>query len=183
MKKLLFLSTLVFFSYAKSQENTFTINNKQVVWQKIYDSEKTIDEIKSILSNSGKASIKSNENGILYGDISDYMMDYKGAGNTRAGTPMYVSSSKFYGNFKVEFKTGKYRVTVTNIRLKGNSVSLYTSGVAISNDGNENIESYALTNDKESFRGNFEGRASKIINYSFSQLFDVSKYSKTDDKW
>ncbi|MEJ5105557.1 hypothetical protein [Chryseobacterium sp. MYb328] len=183
MKNIAILFTILISCLYYSQENSFSINNKQVVWQKIYDSTKNIDEVKNILTSSGKVNVTSIESGILNGDVSDYMMDYKGAGNTRAGTPIFIYSSKFFTNFKIEFKENKYRVTITNIRLKGNSGSLYSSGVAISNDGNENLESYALTNDKESFRNNFEGRASKIINYSFTQLFDVSKYTETNDNW
>ncbi|BAP30081.1 uncharacterized protein CHSO_1044 [Chryseobacterium sp. StRB126] len=111
-------------------------------------------------------------------------MDFKGAGYTKMGTPTYLAnSSKFSGNFKIEFKEGKYRATVTNINSKGNRTTLYYGGISIGDNGENTLEEFALTNDREYFKGIFEGRASRIINYSFAQLFDVSKYSKTDDNW
>ncbi|MGL6129541.1 hypothetical protein [Chryseobacterium artocarpi] len=181
MKKILLFILINFITLSFAQESAFIISNKQVVWQHIYESNKNIDEVKQSLLSRGKLKITNIENGLIYGDISDFMMDYKGAGNTLMGTPIYLSSSKFFGNFKIEFKEGKYRVSVTNIRLKGETFSLYSSRAALSSDSNDNLETLILKNDRESFKGSFDGKSSRIINYSLTQLFDISKYTKTDD--
>lgn len=184
MKNILLFIFLNLITFSFAQNAAFVISNKQVVWQRIYESNKTSDEVKNILLQTGKLKFTSEDNNILTGEISDFIMDFKGAGYTKMGTPIYLAnSSKFSGNFKIEFKEGRYRVTATNLKFKGESTSIYYGGIGFNSSGNDNLETYVLTNDREYFKGNFEGRASKIINYSFAQLFDVSKYTKTDDNW
>ncbi|MGH1520591.1 hypothetical protein [Chryseobacterium sp. JK1] len=184
MKKI-FLFFIIYFSiFTHAQESAFVISNKQVLWQRVYESSKTIAEVKDILLSTGKIKFTGEDTHILNGEISDFIMDFKGAGFTSMGTPIYLkNSSKFFGNFKIEFKEGKYRVTATNIKLKGDSLSIFSGGIGFTSSGDDNLESYALTNDREFFKSAFDGRASRIVNYSFAQLFDVSKYSKHDDNW
>ncbi|QIY92255.1 hypothetical protein [Chryseobacterium gallinarum] len=184
MKKILIIVLLNFSIFAIAQESAFIISNKQVVWQRIYESTKSIKEVKNILSSTGKIKFTGEDANTLTGEVSDFIMDFKGAGYTKMGTPMYLSnSSKFSGNFKIEFKEGRYRAMVTNINSKDDKTTLYYGGISIGDNGENTLEEFALTNDREYFKGVFEGRASKIINFSFTQLFDVSKYTKTDDNW
>ena len=184
MKKILLLILINFITLSFAQESAFIISNKQVVWQRIYESTKTPAEVKSILLATGKIKFTGEDTNTLTGEISDFIMDFKGSGYTKMGTPMYLAnSSKFSGNFKIEFKEGRYKATATNINSKGNSTTLYYGGISIGDNGENTLEEFALTNDREYFKSMFEGRASRIINYSFAQLFDVSKYSKSDDNW
>lgn len=111
-------------------------------------------------------------------------MDYKGAGNTYMGTPIYLNENNIYSaNFNLEHKEGKYRVTISNIKLKGLKTTVLSGGFGLSDDGIEYLESYALTNDKEKIKNRFQGRESKIIDWSFTQLFDITKYQIADDNW
>lgn len=184
MKKTLLIILLNISILSFAQEAAFIISNKQVVWQRIYESTKTPAEIKSILLATGKIKFTTEDSNTLTGEISDFIMDYKGAGYTKMGTPMYLAnSSKFSGNFKIEFKEGKYRATATNINSKGNRTTLYYGGISIGDNGENTLEEFALTNDREYFKSTFDGRASRIINYSFALLFDASKYAKNDDNW
>ena len=184
MKKILLLLVFNISILAIAQESAFIISNKQVVWQRIYQSTKTPAEVKNILLTTGKIKFTGEDTNTLTGEFSDFMMDFKGAGYTKMGTPIYLANStKFSGNFKIEFKEGKYRATATNINSKGNSTTLYYGGISIGDNGENTLEEFALTNDREYFKGTFEGRASRIINYSFAQLFDVSKYDNSDDNW
>lgn len=184
MKKILLLFTISLSIFITAQESAFVISNKQVVWQRIYESTKTPAEVKSILLATGKLKFTGEDTNSLTGEISDFIMDFKGAGYTKMGTPLFLTNnSKYFGNFKIEFKEGRYRVTATNLKFKGESISIYSGGLGFSSSGDDNLETYVLTNDREYFKGSFEGKNSRIINYSFAQLFDVSKYTKTDDNW
>lgn len=184
MKKIILLFTISLSVFITAQESAFVISNKQVVWQRIYESNKTPAEVKSILLATGKLKFTGEDTNILTGEISDFIMDFKGAGFTKMGTPLYLTNnSKYFANFKIEFKEGKYRVTATNIKFKGDSFSIFSGGIGFTSSGDDNLESYALNNDRKLFKASFDGRASRIINYSFAQLFDASKYTKTDDNW
>ncbi|WP_407532955.1 hypothetical protein [Elizabethkingia anophelis] len=189
MKKILLLTFVIISSYVFCQDKMFYTNNKQVVWENIFKTDKSIQEIKSILNSSGKIKFNGETENSLNGDINDFVMDYKGAGYTLMGTPNYLNqSNKFYATFKLDTKEGRYRVVITNIRSKGNKLSLYTGGsglgMGLSGSGENNIEDFVLKNDRETFRGGFTGRESKIIDYSFTNLFDVSKYQNiSNDNW
>lgn len=185
MKKTLLLFILICTAALfNAQENAFIINNKQVVWQRIYTTDKNLNEIKETLLSSGKINVSNEGENYISGYFDNFIMDFKGAGYSLMGTPSYLNSnSKFGGFYKLEIKEGKYRVTVTGIKFAGDSWSLYSGGIGISDDGKDNLETYALTNDREYFRGAFMGKSSIIIDHSFSHLFDVSKYEKQNDNW
>ncbi len=119
MKKIPLLLVFNISILAIAQESAFIISNKQVVWQRIYQSTKTPAEVKNILLTTGKIKFTGEDTNTLTGEFSDFMMDFKGAGYTKMGTPIYLANStKFSGNFKIEFKEGKYRATATNINSK-----------------------------------------------------------------
>lgn len=86
-------------------------------WQKVYETSFSQNEILSIMKNSGKFTNIFNDNDSLTGSFSDLMADYKDAGSTTMGTTIYVQNSSINANFKIDFKEGKYRVTITNILL------------------------------------------------------------------
>ncbi|MDE5489397.1 hypothetical protein [Elizabethkingia meningoseptica] len=185
MKKYLSVLLLAISIVVFGQGKMFYTNNKQVVWENIFKTDKSIQEIKSILLSSGKVKFNSDTESSATGELNDFVMDFKGAGYTLMSTPNYLdTSSKFYATFKIKTKEGRYRVTVTNIRFKGNKMSLYSGGFGISNSGENNIEDFVLKNDRETFKGGFTGRESKIIDYSFTNLFDISKYqTNSNDNW
>lgn len=176
---------LIISIFAFSQDLSFRINNKQVEWEKIFNTEKKLSNIKSTLLLSGKLKFISETENSLIGEFGDFLMDYKGAGFTQMGTPMYLNSNNRYSaNFKIDIKEGKYRVTIFNIKFKGMQMSLYSGGVGMSGNNENNIEEYLLKNNKEQFKGSFNDKPYKILDYSFTNLFDVSKYQNTsNDNW
>lgn len=162
-----------------SQKENFFVENKILNWSCIYESSKSIDEVKNIFNKSGKILIEKESSNSFSGIIKDFVMDYKGAGSSFMSTPGYLNeSNKYNANFLVEFKEGKYKVTVNNIRLKGLELSF---GV-VTDNGIENIEQYALKSNLIDLKPRFIGRESNIINHSFYDLFNIKNY-KIDDNW
>ncbi|WP_294304440.1 hypothetical protein [uncultured Chryseobacterium sp.] len=172
MKKIFFLFIL-FSAVAFGQQN-FNIDNRQIYWQKIYDTANNdSNHLANIFSGSGKITIDEKSPTGFSGIVKDFVMDYKGAGSSFMATPGYLNEqNKYSANYTVEIKDNRYRVTVTNIRLKG----LDLNYGMIRTDGNENLEEYALTNSRDAFKKRFLGKEAKIVDYSFSQLFDASKF-------
>lgn len=161
-----------------AQKENFTSVNRQIQWQKVYETSFSQNEILSIIKNSGKFTNIFTDNDSLTGSFSDLMADYKGAGSTTMGTTIYVQNSSINANFKIDFKEGKYRVTITNILLN----ELMDLGLGISNTKSP-IENYTLKNGKDEFRKTFEQRDARIYNYTFTNFFDFSKYRKSEDNW
>lgn len=174
---LLLLFPVLFFS----QVENFTANNRQLSWGKIYETSLSKNDLINILKSSGKFSITSEDDNSIFGSTKNIMADYKGAGFTTMGTTIYVQNSSIGSNFKIDFKENKYRVTINNIILT-ELVSPIGSFLK-TQDPNIALEMYVLKNGKDEFRGTFEKRDAKIFNYTFTNLFDFSKYKKSPDNW
>ena len=96
-------------------------------------------------------------------------------------TSIYVQNSTFTGQFQLEFKEGKYRVTMNGINLK-NSNNLSGSGISImSANSIQPLSNYAVKNSQ--FRKGYLKSDAKIYDYTFSNVFDFSKYSKKSEGW
>lgn len=107
------------------------------------------------------------------------MADYKGAGFSGMSTTIDVQNSTISGKVKMDFKEGRYRVTVSNLIL----TELYNIGSGSGNNKKLPFEYYVLKNNKSDFTSTYLKRDSKIYDYTFSNLFDFSKLKKTSDNW
>lgn len=67
MKKIILLLLFCISFFAIAQESAFVISNKQVVWQRIYESTKTPAEVKSILLATGKLKFTGEDTNSLTG--------------------------------------------------------------------------------------------------------------------
>lgn len=93
---------------------------------------------------------------------------------------MYIGNGVFTGGVSIDLKDGKYRVTANNIMYDFTYLSIATmSDVQTRN----NLEEVALRRGSNEFKNGFLKRDSEVLNYTFNDIFDVSKYTKTDDNW
>lgn len=178
MKKLIILFTFFsVFSYA--QIENFSINNRVLQWQKIYNTEHEPTKLIEIIKSNSKIKIENISENSINGTFENFTMDYKGAGSNYMTTSLYLNEFNTYtGKFKIDFKEGKYRVTIDNVSFKGTNIEI--SG--ISSNEIKLLEIYAM-NSKNEFRQRFKTVDSKIIDYSFSNLFDISKYKIENSDW
>jgi hypothetical protein len=102
-------------------------------------------------------------------------MDYKKAGHTYMGTPVILNeTNKYKGFFKLEFKEGRYRATVRNVSSEGMTVTMYGSGLGLGSQLDTTLENMAL-NKKGELRKGFPKVSGKIIDVTFTNLFDFTK--------
>lgn len=181
MKRLILIFTFISqLSFGQNNFN-FSAENNQVEWQKIYETNLTKVEIENILKTKGIfKNIQSEENSIT-GDIENISADYKGAGSSGMMTSFYVQNTTIAGRFKIEFKEGKYRTILNAINLK-TSNNLSGGGFNVmSANSTQPLSDYALKNSE--FRKSFLKSDAKIYDYTFSNLFDFSKYKKKSESW
>ena len=121
MKKiftLALLSVLVFTtSFGQEIINIFQVENSEIIWQKEFVTELTFEALTEKEKDSGildKIEIGENK---ISGELKAIDVDFKGAGFTEMGTPMYLSRSYFTGFTILEFKDGKYRLKLKKIIL------------------------------------------------------------------
>lgn len=153
----------------------FVIEGTQVSWEKVYQTEKNLEQVIESLKNRNNLLIKEKTANSIEGEISNLIMDYRKAGFSRMGTPFVLNDdNKYSGYFKIEFKEGKYRATARNITSKGASLTLYSGGIGMGSNLDTSLEKMALNNRGE-VRKAFPKLAGKIINTTFVNLFDFTK--------
>lgn len=181
MRKYLLLTLMIVSGVVFGQVDNFSIDNGNISWQNIYESQQ---DVASLIKTNKKIKIAEESDNQIIGYVEEFLMDNKGAGFSKFSTPLYTSESTSYNfDYKIDLKDGKYRVTIFNIKTKGPVIALLTGGMGIQGKSESSIEAYALKSNKTEFVNTFKKNVSKIMNYSFLNLFDVSKYSVKNDNW
>jgi hypothetical protein len=181
MKNLVFLIGLIF-SFgttlsAQESVNNFLPENNQIIWQKIFETEMDFNELALKIKESGilvKPEIEENK---ILGQTKPIDADYKGAGYGEMSTPIYVARSFFDGFAVIDFKDGKYRVTLKNIML----TQQYDDG--LSKEGEKTtLEAYSLKRDRNEMKAAFTKSPGIILDYTFSKVFTF-RSSEINDNW
>ena len=184
MKKILLFSLLIISQLLFSQIENFTLSNNQVKWNKVYESSKTLQDVKNEIGGRNNLKIiEENENSII-GEFSNLTMDYKKAGFTYMGTPIVLNeTNKFSGSFKIEFKENRYRATIWNLNSKGMNMTLYGGGLGLGSELSTNLEELLLKKGNTEFRKNAYKVVGKIIDTTFQNLMDFTMTSSTNNEW
>jgi len=90
------------------------------------------------------------ENSII-GSIEILDLDYKGFGKSEMGTAMYISRSYLKSFILIEFKAGRYRVALKELKL----IQKYDDGLSKEWEISE-LKNYAIKNNNSNFRRAFK---------------------------
>jgi len=165
--------------YAQEGVNNFSVNDREVVWQKVFDTDCTFDEVKTILMEGGNLEIKHVGDNKILADLKPLRALYKELGHGTLSTTEYIMDGYFKAFAVIEYKENRYRVTLKKI-----NVNTYTELVTqseITKDSWNLISTYCIKNRKDSFRKRFINDDSKILDHTFSKSFKVKK--STEDNW
>ena len=183
MKKLLVFPLLFLVTLLMSQPNFKITDPGAIQWVKIYETDLTPDQVKDRLISSGHFDIAEN-NEKLYLSFSGLSADHKGAGFGKMQLPSYVVLNDLKGMATIDFKDGKYRVTISNIDLlqKKDSNTFITNDVSLtsSKGTKEDLEKFALVK-KGNFAPTFNKKTSIVYDYTFDQVFTIEKV--INDNW
>ncbi|GIZ08564.1 hypothetical protein FUMI01_12910 [Flavobacterium sp. UMI-01] len=162
----------------------FTLSNRQVTWNKVFETPKTKEIIKTEIENRNNLKITSITDNSIIGEFSNLIMDYKKAGFSYMGTPIILNeTNKFSGSFKIEFKENRYRATIWNLSSKGMSTTFYGGGLGLGSEITTSLEQLLLKNNREEFRKNAYKVNGKIIDTTFITLMDYTVEAIKNDKW
>ena len=174
---ILFLCSTFLISFTLSETDNFEIENGQVLWQKVHETDLTKEQLIGQIKSSGQFENVSENEESLTAEINQLSMDFKGYGISEMSTPMYVSRSYVKAFALIEFKEKRYRVTLKNIKL----VQKYED--ALSKEGETtDIELYALKKRNTEFKSNFLNKPSKIMDFTFKKITNFKEVTK-EDKW
>lgn len=169
MKKLVLLLLFITSGMFAQKSENFRIENSKVIWEHVYTSNLSQQEIKEILSKDA----------VLSPITSNF------TGTTNPVDPNCEESQAIfmYGQLQyfasIDFKEGKYRVTVSGIQIiPSNTISLY--GVESSSNPSP-YEGFIIKNSRDAFRTNNMAQNSlSCLNNYFLTTFEFKETSKKD---
>lgn len=171
MKTILLIVITLLSSFG--QQHNFEVLENELIWQKVYEEELTIDDFeKSILGKGPITSIDKTEN-TLFVRFEGLKLDYKALGKSEMWTSMYITRSNISGLATIQFKENKYRITIADIVLTQN----YSDGLMQQGEKHP-LSFYAIKNG--SLRKAFLKKDAEIFDFNFIGLFAPSKVK---DDW
>lgn len=156
-------------SFGQEKVNNFFIDKRGILWQRVFETSLTFKEITQQLKNTGVLRNIEVSDHTLLGDIKPMFANSQGAGFTGIETPSYMSEYLLEGFLLLEYKEGRYRVTVKNLRVIKKSYD------SIKNAEQNTLEYFALKNLKNEMSDAFKRAPSAILDYTFTTLFEVKE--------
>ena len=155
MKKSIIALVLLLSSISYAQNNNFVVEDSLIIWRKVYEIDKNFSEIK----NNPRLEFKTDSSGCI-----------KKTNFSNDGLDELV------GEFRIEFKANRYRVSVYNIRFYKIGKNTVENASALETTTDFAIEQVALKRNG-TVR---EDSTVKELNRHFTSLFTVKQPIKTD---
>ena len=155
-------------AYGQDSVNNFQVLQEEIVWQKVFQTKLSFEALAERVKDSGlldKIELSQNK---VSGELKALDADFKGAGFAEMAAPMYIARSHFTGYAVLEYKEGRYRVTLHKILL----TQRYSD--PLSNQGETNHLEYYALNSKKEINKAFQKTSGLILDYTFSKKFDFN---------
>ncbi|MDB4293518.1 hypothetical protein N9954_08935 [Maribacter sp.] len=163
----------LFFLVQPSKTANFSIENGQLIWQKVYATELSKEQLIQEIRNSGTFKNSSVFEEKLTAEISELYLDYDGYGEKSLLPPLNSRYIKSY--VIIDFKENKYRVTLKSIKL----TPIITGGESY--DSTIALERVALQKEGGGFKDKFLKKTSKIMDFTFQKITHFKEIEKKDD--
>lgn len=160
----------------------FRIENNTVLWQKVFDTRLTYNQIIEIISKDNKYSnIKQFDSTIVF-THEKLDPDLKGAGYSRGSAPMYILDNLIKQDVTIEVKQNRYRVTCKNIFCVQQR-SIQIGFLSTTNGETHSIESIVI-NRKGELKKGITAYGYEILDYNYTKEFNFNnRIVKKDDNW
>jgi len=180
MKKIIILTNLIILYtvsiLSQQVSSNFSIDDGKIIWQKVFETDLSFEQLSSIIKESGIIQNAEISESKVIGNATSINPDFKGLGYGNMSTPIFISRN-FVNCFSlIEFREGRYRVTLKNIVL----VQKFDD--PLSTEGEKTpIEEYAI-NRRGEIQNSFTKRPSEILDYTFTKIFTFTDPER-DDEW
>lgn len=164
-----------FFCFAQNDNDyNFSIADGKIIWQRVFQDSRDFAEICDVAKLSTafeKVVIKESD---IEGTLIPVAADIKGAGYGYMSANMLVSNSNLAANFVLQWKEGRYRVTLIDIGFIGTSLmgvsmgGVFASGITPGEK--TSIDTFLRKNGKIK-AAFFASNAAAILDYTFTSIF------------
>lgn len=149
-------------------------DSKELLWQKIYESELSIEELENYFKSIPFTSELKSKNDKLIGRSFKTTISNVKKQSMMARQP--------YTSFvTIDIKDGKYRVTIQDLQFDPIETSVYSGGIGISSDVNGTWEDLAVRDKHYELRNN--DTAKRFLTTLHDDLNDIFTIKEIDDEW
>ncbi len=141
-----------------SQNKNFVIVDKQIVWQNVYEDSTDLKELK----NNTRLDFKTDSTGYIKKTNFE---------NKRL--------NQLTGEFKIESKKDKYRVSVFNIKFYVEPIGLYSGGISMQTISEFTIEKSLIKSDGSIKKTSMGYNLTETLNPHLVDLFTIKKKTKS----
>lgn len=167
---------MICYSSAFSQTNNFLVTDKgQLIWQKTFESELTREDVFDQIVNDGSFVDIADNGGVITCSIKPTTIDVESMGCDIGMVPMYVTSYDFSGFASIQFKEGRYRVTVEKMQLTTNPYNISNTKDTYP------IEKWTVRDN--SLSPGFRKKPSAIYDKFLTDKFKLEQKSYLNDEW
>ncbi|TRX01878.1 hypothetical protein [Flavobacterium gawalongense] len=151
---LIFITNISF-----SQNKNFTIEDKLIIWKLVYEDSTNISELK----NNPRLEFNTDSTGyIKKTNFEDKKIN------------------QLTGEFKIESKKGKYRVSIFNIKFFVEPVGLYSGGISMQTISEFTIEKSLIRKNGTIRESSLGYNLTETLNPHFIELFTIKKKIKSE---
>jgi hypothetical protein len=181
MKTIVTTIILLISSIVYSQEN-LRLDNGSLIWQKVYETKSDIKTLLLAVKTERKFSNVDLIDDVIVFDMIDIEPLIKESGFKRMSIPIYLSSN-LYAKGKIDIKEGRFRVTVSNIKIPNSPTKLVYSDKLLNESSYEPVSSFILDRNKSISEKFMKKEYYKIYDMTFNSIFDKYTNLSTNDNW
>lgn len=177
MKRLIILLSILISANAYAQHNFQITENAKVIWQKVYESSANIDQLQEMLFNSGKFNDIAVLNDKITCWLNETPIDYAQAGYNSSQISMLVRDNNIKCFATIQFKEGRYRVTLEQVQF------IHRFDSSLFKQGEVSYLENSAINRKGAFNKMVEGNTLVVLDAVFTPMFEYSQPSHLNDEW
>jgi len=162
-------------SQEKIDENStynFLSEDGELLWQAVYDTDMSIEDIKKNLIQKGVLIVESETDNTITGTLKPFDISYKKQGKSSMQIQLYVRNCRFTGFVLIELKENRYRITVRDI------IAIQSFSNGLFKKGDEfKVKDYAVSS-KGGLKKGFIKNTAPLLNYDFVSMFTINNLNE-----
>ena len=176
MKRTITLFLLLVCVCAHAQDYCFSVKDGHIIWQEVYETDLDSAAVMSILQSKGELTGITNTPLGVSCALVPHVVDYVGAGFTTMQASSMVIGSELEGHVVLQFREGRYRVTVDNL--------VFRRSMAFIGNGGEvpvRFEEFFLDRKGNIRRQVSTNHVDECVDYDLNKIFEIREAE--DEKW
>jgi hypothetical protein len=183
----LFFTQTVIAQHEIINYQSFSIDNKEVVWAQVYHQHDSVKNISPKLFEHLKRKVWIKnihyEGNDILADLTEYRPDYKRYGGKYMNTSSITRTGRWKGKVRISFKEGKYRVALYGLNYAARQSSTGSGKATIEqHDVSGTLGEFVLNNFRTSFKKS-RMKDLDIVHYSFKDSFTLTFDQVIDSDW